>query len=49
MYDNELGEIVSVANLVACAKVYALAAVDACSLERSRWLAETQRFRRAGG
>ena len=49
MQDPELGELVSVLNLVMCAKVYALAAADICSRERSAWLAETQRFHRANG
>ena len=35
--DKELGEIVSVPNLVMCTKVYALAAVDICSGERGQW------------
>ena len=45
MYDRELGEVLSMTNLVDCTKVYALAAADVCSRERGHWLAETQRFR----
>ncbi len=44
MYDRELGEIVSLTNLVDCTKVYALAALDLCSRDRAQWLAETKPF-----
>ncbi len=44
MYDRELGEILSVRNLVDCTKVYAAAAADLCSRDRQAWLASTARF-----
>jgi acetylornithine deacetylase/succinyl-diaminopimelate desuccinylase-like protein len=43
-YDKELGEILSVTNLVNTTKVYAKAAVDLCSRSRDEWVAETQEF-----
>lgn len=45
-YDKELGEILSVTNLVDTTKVYAEAAVDICSRDRDEWMAETEKFQR---
>ncbi len=44
MYDPQLGEILSVTNMVECAKVYALAAADLCGRDREQWLAEVRPF-----
>lgn len=44
MFDRELGEILSLSNLVECTKVYALAAADLCSRDRQQWLADTRPF-----
>ncbi len=44
MFDRELGEILSLTNLVDCTKTYALAAAELCSRDREQWLAETKPF-----
>jgi acetylornithine deacetylase len=43
-YDKELGEILSVTNLVDTSKVYAQAAVELCSKSREEWVKETATF-----
>ena len=43
-YDKELGEILSVTNLVNTTKVYAEAAVDLCSRDRDEWVRDTEEF-----
>ncbi len=44
MYDRNLGEILSVSNLVDCTKVYAAAALDLGSRDREQWLKDTREF-----
>jgi acetylornithine deacetylase/succinyl-diaminopimelate desuccinylase-like protein len=46
MYDRQLGEILSVTNLVECTKAYALAAADLCSRDRAAWLEQTHKYQR---
>jgi acetylornithine deacetylase len=46
MFDRELGEILSITNLVDCTKVYALAALDLCNRDRAAWLEETRPYQR---
>jgi acetylornithine deacetylase len=43
-YDKELGEILSVTNLVDTTKVYAQAVADICTRDREEWLSETEQF-----
>ncbi len=47
MYDRQLGEILSITNLVGCTKAYALAAADLCSRDRARWLEQTAQHHRS--
>ncbi|HYY87599.1 MAG TPA: M20/M25/M40 family metallo-hydrolase [Chloroflexota bacterium] len=44
MYDRELGEILSISNLVDCTKVYAMAALDLCQRDREEWLADSRAY-----
>ncbi len=46
MFDNKLGEISSISNMVACTKAYALAAADLCNRDRGQWLAQTGQYQR---
>jgi acetylornithine deacetylase/succinyl-diaminopimelate desuccinylase-like protein len=45
MYDQDLGEILSITNLVECTGVYAHAIADLCSRDRQQWLADCEPFR----